>query len=124
MKIKSSASPYILTPTARNHLREAKIWSRTRWGEELTTQYFYDLEKVALHLATNHHQSANRQEFSEKSGLNAYPVREHYIIYTPLNNQKIVIVAFIRQTRDIPALLNKYAYLFKRELDEIKRNIN
>ncbi len=124
MKIKSSASSYILTPTARNHLREAKIWSRTRWGKELTTQYFHDLEKAALYLTTYHHQSANRQEFSGKIGLNAYPVREHYIIYTLLNNQKIVIVAFIRQTRDIPALLSKYSYLFKKELDEIRKNRN
>ncbi|MEQ1705541.1 MAG: type II toxin-antitoxin system RelE/ParE family toxin [Rickettsiales bacterium] len=124
MKIESSVSSYILTTTARKHLREAKIWSRTRWGKELTTQYFHDLEKAALYLASHHHQSAKRQELSGENGLNAYPVREHYIIYVPVSNQKIVIVAFIRQTRDIPTLLRKYAYLFKKELGEIRRNIN
>ncbi len=123
IKPKPSAPPYILTTTARKNLRAAKIWSRTRWSEKLTAQCFYNLEKAAFYL-TSHNQSANRQDLSGKSGLSVYPVREHYIIYVPLNNQQIVIVAFIRQTRDIPTLLSKYAYLFKRELDEIRINRN
>jgi plasmid stabilization system protein ParE len=111
---------YILTPTARAQLREAKAWSLARWGQELTEQYFHDLEKAALHIAANHSRYAKRKELAGESGLCLYPVREHYIVYEPLTRKKIAIVAFIRQGRDIPALLSRHAVLFRRELEKIR----
>jgi plasmid stabilization system protein ParE len=112
---------YVLTPTARQHLREAKAWSLTRWGQELTEQYFLDLEKAARYLAEHHSRVAARKELAGESGLGVYTAREHYIVYVPLRRDRIAIVAFIRQGRDIPALLSRHAPLIRRELDKIRK---
>ncbi len=114
---------YVLTPTARRHLREAKAWSRTKWGDELTTQYFHDLEKAAQFIAENYQKFTTRKELTGESGLCLYPVREHYIVYEPLGEKRIAIAAFIRMGRDIPTLLNKNAYMIKRELREIRKKM-
>ena len=116
-----SVPSYILTPTARRHLREAKTWSLAHWGAELTEQYFYDLHKAAQHVAGHHQRYAERKPLTGESGLCLYPVREHYIVYEPLAPKKIAIVDFIRQGRDIPALLSKYAPMFRRELEKIRK---
>lgn len=114
------AASYVLTPTARQHLREAKAWSRARWGQELTNRYFLELDQAARYIADNHPKFAARPELTGGSGLGIYPVWEHYIIYEPISPQTIAIVAFIRQGRDIPTLLSRHALLFKRELDAIQ----
>jgi hypothetical protein len=112
---------YVLTPTARRHLREAKTWSLARWGAKLTEQYFHDLHKAAQHIAEQHQLYAERKSLTGESGLGLFPVREHYIVYEPLTPKKIVIVDFIRQGRDIPALLSRYAPMFRRELEKIRK---
>jgi plasmid stabilization system protein ParE len=116
------SASYVLTPAARKHLREAKLWSRARWGDALTAQYFQDLDQAAHYLAEHHAQHAARTELVGSSRVCVYPAREHYIIYEPIAENKVAIVAFIRQGRDVPALLGKYAYAFKKELDEIRRS--
>jgi len=116
-----SGASYVLTPTARQHLREAKAWSLARWGQELTEQYFSDLEKTARYLAEHHSRVAGRKGLAGESGLGLHPAREHYIVYVPFSRNRIAIVAFIRQGRDIPALLSRHAPLIRRELDKIKK---
>ena len=106
---------YVLTSTARRHLREAKAWLRSKWGDELTKQYFSDLEKAAQFIAENY------QKLTGDSGLCLYPVREHYIVYEPLGDKRIAIAAFIRMGRDILSLLKKNAYVIKRELTAIRK---
>src|SRR5262245_8228144 len=83
-----SGASYVLTPTARRHMREAKAWSLSRWGQELTEQYFHELEKTALYLVDHHSRVASRKLAGE-SGLGLYPAREHYIVYVPLTPNKI-----------------------------------
>jgi len=111
---------YVLTPTARRQLREAKAWSLARWAPQLTESYFHDLEKAALHLAANYARYTKRKDMTGETGLCLYPAREHYFVYEPLTDRKIAIVALIRQGRDIPALLSRHAPLFRRELDKIR----
>lgn len=40
---------YVLTTRAAADLAEARIWSRARWGKELTNRYFEDLHEGAIH---------------------------------------------------------------------------
>ncbi len=112
---------YTLTPTARKHLREAKLWSLSRWGQELTAQYFQDLEKAAELIAKNHTKLIKHKEFSNNTELGLYPVREHYLVFLSLSKDKVAIIDIIRQGRDIPALLNKYAIIIQRELVIIQK---
>ena len=112
---------YVLTPTAKQHLREAKAWSLARWGSELTTKYFDDLEKTAVYLAKNYKKLTKRKDLTGNSELGIYPIREHYIVYVPYGKEKIAIVSIIRQGRDIPALLSKHSFLIHRELSKIKK---
>lgn len=49
-----------------------------------------------------------------------YPVREHYLVFEPLAPRLIAIVAVIRQGRDIPAILQKWAVPIQRDLIEIR----
>lgn len=114
---------YVLTVRAAADLREARVWSRARWGKELTNRYFQDLHEGARYIAENHASFRDRQELAGGTALLLYPVREHYIVYEPLGPRFIAIVAVIRQGRDIPAILQKWASPIRRELVEIRGKI-
>lgn len=114
---------YVLTARAAADLSEARAWSRARWGKELTNRYFEDLHEGATYIAENHACFRDRQELAGGTALLLYPVREHYIVYEPLGARFIAIVAVIRQGRDIPAILQKWAEPIRRELIEIRDKI-
>ncbi|HEY5756245.1 MAG TPA: type II toxin-antitoxin system RelE/ParE family toxin [Steroidobacter sp.] len=114
---------YVLTARAAADLSEARVWSRARWGKELTNRYFEDLHEGAQHIAENYASFRDRQELAGGTALLLYPVREHYIVYEPLGPRFIAIVAVIRQGRDIPAILQKWAAPIRRELIEIRGKI-
>jgi plasmid stabilization system protein ParE len=114
---------YVLTARAAADLREARAWSRARWGKELTSRYFDGLHEGARFIAENQSALRRRQELSGGAGLRVYPVREHYIVYEPLAERFIAVVAVIRQGRDIPAVLQKWSLPIRRELIEIRAKI-
>jgi plasmid stabilization system protein ParE len=114
---------YVLTVRAAADLSEARVWSRARWGKELTNRYFEDLHEGAQYIAENYASFRDRQELAGGTALLLYPVREHYIVYEPLGPRFIAIVAVIRQGRDIPAILQKWAAPIRRELIEIRGKI-
>ncbi len=114
---------YVLTVRAEADLREARAWSRARWGKELTNRYFEDLHDGAQYIAQNHASFRARHELAGGTALFLYPVREHYIVYEPLVEKFIAIVAVIRQGRDIPTILQKWAAPIRRELTEIRAKI-
>lgn len=114
---------YVLTARAVADLREAGVWSRARWGKELTTRYFEDLHEGAQYIAENYASFRHRQELAGGTALLLYPVREHYIVYEPLGTRFIAILAFVRQGRDIPAILRKWAAPIRRELIEIRSSV-
>ena len=107
---------YILTATAERDFREAKRWSLSRWGKELTAQYFADLHESAEGIAQSHSMTL---QIADTSELGIYPVREHYLVYVPIGKNNIVIVALIRQTRDVPAILKANGFQIQRQLKEI-----
>ena len=114
---------YTLTALAAADLRAAKKWSHSRWGKNLTQQYFADLHNAGEYIA-QHYASLNEQEcLTANTGLAIHPVREHYIVYVPIADDHIVIVAFIRQSRDVPAILQKAGYMIQRELKEIQQQL-
>jgi plasmid stabilization system protein ParE len=114
---------YVLTVRAEADLREARSWSLARWGSELTNRYFQDLHESAQYIAENHNSLQSRHELAGGTQLCLYPVREHYIVYEPLAEKLVAIVAVIRQRRDIPAILRKWAAPIRRELTEIRSKI-
>jgi plasmid stabilization system protein ParE len=107
---------YILTATAERDFREAKRWSLSRWGKELTQQYFADLHESAKRIAQSH---STTLQIADTRKLGIYPVREHYLVYVPIGKSTIVIVALIRQTRDVPAILKANGFQVQRQLKEI-----
>lgn len=114
---------YVLTVRAETDLWEARTWSRVRWGRELTSRYFQDLHDGAEHIAENHASLRNRHDLAGGTSLHVYPVREHYIVYEPLAAGFIAIVAVIRQGRDLPAILQKWAAPIRQELLQIRGRI-
>lgn len=114
---------YVLTLKAANDLREARAWSRARWGKSLTHRYFEDLHKGAQYVAENCHRLRARNELVGDSTLQVYAIREHYLVFEPLNSDLIAIVAVIRQGRDLPAILHKWAGSIRRELADVRSRI-
>ncbi|TQV82433.1 type II toxin-antitoxin system RelE/ParE family toxin [Exilibacterium tricleocarpae] len=110
---------YILTETAEGDFRAAWQWSLSRWGKALTKQYFTDLHKCAESIAQNHNHCASIESIVDTVELSIYPIREHYLVYVPTSNGCIAIVALIRQTRDVPAVLDANGFLIQRQLKEI-----
>ena len=114
---------YVLTARAAADLREARAWSRARWGQELTGRYFEDLHEGAQFIAENQGALRGRPQLSAGTSLLVYPVREHYIVYAPVGERFIAIVAVIRQGRDVPAILQKWSAPIRRELTDIRSRI-
>ena len=114
---------YVLTLRAANDLREARAWSRARWGKSLTHRYFEDLHKGAQYVAENCHRLRARNELAGDAPLHVHPIREHYLVYEPLNSDVIAVVAVIRQGRDLPAILGKWAGSMRRELADVRSRI-
>lgn len=114
---------YTLTLTAQADLQALTTWSIGRWGNVLTNQYLIDLHDGAEYLAKNTGVSGTRSELTGNTGLSVYPIREHYIAFLPVAKNHIVIVAFIRQGRDVPNILRKANVQIDRELKEIFEKI-
>ena len=110
---------YLLTATAERDFRQARQWSLARWGEDLTRQYFTDLHEGAEQIAGNYRAFPEKGYLAGTDGLGIHAVREHYIVYVPVAGKRIVIVALIRQTRDVPAIIQANGYAFRRQLKEI-----
>jgi plasmid stabilization system protein ParE len=111
---------YILTATAEQDFREARRWSLSRWGKELTTQYFTDLHESAEAIAQNH---SAKPQLVDTVALGIHPIREHYLVYVPITKNRIVIVALIRQTRDVPTILKANSFRVHRQLKEIFKKL-
>ncbi len=114
---------YVLTLKAASDLREARAWSRARLGKSLTHRYFEDLHKGAQYVAENCDRLRSRNELVGDAPLHVYPIREHYLVYEPLNSDVIAVVAAIRQGRDLPAILRKWAGSIRRELADVRSRI-
>ncbi|MDM3872463.1 type II toxin-antitoxin system RelE/ParE family toxin [Porticoccus sp. W117] len=115
---------YVLTETAEHDFREVRLWSLSRWGRELTKQYFADLHEYAERIARNPERFAAMEHVSNTAELNVYPVREHYLVYIPVSGKGIVIVALIRQTRDVPTILNANGFMIRKQLREVFAALN
>lgn len=118
-------SHYILTTTAERDFRQAKQWSMSRWGKTLTQQYFKHLHQTAEQLGQHQSGFIKKTRLAEQTDteLKVYPVREHYLVYMPLDNELIAIVSLIRQTRDVPAILEANSFTIRRELKEIDKQL-
>lgn len=114
---------YVLTARAAADLNEARVWSRARWGKDLTNRYLEDLHEGAHYIAENCASLRDRHELAGGKALLLYPIREHYIVYQPLAPRFIAIAAVVRQGRDIPAILQKWAAPIRREMIEIRGKI-
>lgn len=107
---------YILTQTAELDFRETRRWSLKRWGKSATRKYFEDLHEGAETIVENHFALIRSRNLTNSEELLVWPVREHYTIYLPIQNGQIIIVALIRQTRDVPNILRENYYMIEREL--------
>jgi len=78
------------------------------------------------YIATNFkvfEKSGTRSELSGGTGLSLYPVNKHYIAFIPIGEASIAVAAIIRQSRDIPAILQKDSASIRRDLQEINDRI-
>jgi len=119
----SASKYYTLTARADKDLAELKAWSGARWGDELTQRYMADIHKGVERIAKSYKTLRSRSEFSAGTDLSIYPVREHYIIFYPTAKEHIVIVAVLRQGRDIPGILRANSVDIDRALKKIRSKV-
>ena len=114
---------YVLTKTAEHDFREARRWSLARWGVRQTKLYFQRLHDAAEYIAEHQPAISRRDDLTDDESLGAYPAGEHYIVYAPLDDSRIAIVALIRQTRDVPRILQANSFQIRRALDAIAKPV-
>ncbi|MBL4759888.1 MAG: type II toxin-antitoxin system RelE/ParE family toxin [Mariprofundaceae bacterium] len=119
----SDEKNYLLTLNAEADLRKVKQWSLSHWRKELTQEYFVDLNNAAEYVATHHESLCDREDLTGGTGLSIHPVREHYLVYMPVDKHMVIIVAVIRQVRNIPEILTKSVFMIGREVQEIKKKL-
>lgn len=110
---------YQLTQTAERDFRAAKYWSQKRWGKDLTKQYFQDVHDTVNNIAQNPERYARRGELATPNNVQVVGVREHYVVYVPIKENFIIVVAFMRQVRDIPTILETHAEHIQKEVQSI-----
>lgn len=104
-------------------MAELTQWSLARWGQELTDRYLDDLHQGMEWIAKNRKSITARGELTADTGLCIYPVREHYAVFLPVAKRHIVIVAFLRQGRDVASILSKNNAKISHELKTIVKKI-
>ena len=67
------------------------------------------------YIADNYERFPARAEFTGESGLSVYPVREHYVVYVPMDDG-VHIAAVLGRAQDIPNILTENILSFQREL--------
>ncbi len=107
---------YILTETAACDFREARRWSVARWGKKRTKSYFQQLHDGANYIATHQPAIAAKDDLIGNTDPGVYAVGEHYLVYVPMSDTQIIIVALIRQTRDVPAILKANSFQIRRQV--------
>ncbi len=115
---------YTLTRRAAEDLATLTNWSLTRWGEDLTDKYLEDLHQGTEQIAKSYKSLRSRSELAAGTGVSIHPIREHYIIFHPVGKEHIVILAILRQGRDVPNILRANSVRIERELKEIRRKID
>lgn len=109
---------YVLTETAARDFREARRWSKARWGGRTTRSYFQKLHNGGEYIAAHQTAISHRDELTGDTNLEVCPVGEHFLVYVPLDKTQIAIVVLIRQIRDVPALLQANRFQIQRALNE------
>lgn len=115
---------YVLTRLAEQDFREAKKWSMQRWGSKLTKQYFLTTHDITEKIGQKTSQYHTKEELAGDTGLCIHAVKEHYLVYVPVSDKKIIVVALIRQTRDVPSILKTHTRRIKNEVERIIKNHN
>lgn len=114
---------YTLTLTAEDDFRKAKRWSSARWGNELAQQYFKDLHEATENIAQNQKSISHKAYLSRVEGLEIAVVREHYLVYVPIKKNHIIIIALLRQTQDVPTILEANSFIIQREVKDALKSI-
>lgn len=117
-------SSYVLTETAARDFRDARHWSKVRWGDRATKAWFRRLHQGAEHIAAHQAAISSREELTGDPGLGIYPVGEHFLVYVPIDRKQIAIVALIRQVRDVRAILQVNHFQIQRALNEALRELD
>lgn len=107
---------YVLTETAADDFRAARRWSLARWGKERTKTYFEQLHAAAEYVAAHQQAIAKRDDLIGNPELAVHAVGEHYLVYAPLGGEQIAVVALIRQTRDVPAIVEANSFQIRRQV--------
>lgn len=114
---------YTLTRRAEKDLSDIADWSLVRWGSDLTDDHLEALHKGVEWIAKNQRKITTRPELALGSGLSIYLIREHYVVFLPVAKEHVIVVAFLRQGRDIPTILRKNSSRFARDLKYIEQKI-
>lgn len=117
---------YFLTPGAVKDIRDIGNWSFERWGKETTLKYLAELHQGLEFIATHFETFKSNKTLAHLSGgtgLMIYPIKEHYVVYVPIGKKVIAVATVIRQGRDIPSLLKNSDFSIRRELKEIRDNV-
>ena len=75
-------------------------------------------------VARNHRSLPKKGYLTGTTGMGVHAVREHYIVYVPIDEKSIVIVALMRQSRNVPAVLRANDFMIRRQLQEIFERLN
>ncbi len=112
---------HTLTQQAERDLADMVEWSRARWGKQLTDKYLDDIYEGSERIGKDHGMLRSREELSADSGLLIYPVRKHYVVCHAIHKEHIVVVSYIKQGRDVPAIIERNHTRIARELKEIAK---
>jgi plasmid stabilization system protein ParE len=116
---------FLVTPTARNHIRKIISDTRDKWGTAQAVQYRRQLEDGLQHIAAHHHtfHSPHREALADGTAFSLHRVQHHYIAFLAHPRKGVIIVGVFHERMDLPTRLRELQNLAQHEIDALKREI-
>jgi len=114
---------YTLTTSAESDLRALQARSLELFGPIQTNRFIARLKKAAEFASTHIGKLSTRSHLVGDSGLSLYPVSNQFLVYRPVSDHHIVILAIVTQSRDIPALIAAKETTFQETFRVIEQSI-
>jgi plasmid stabilization system protein ParE len=116
-------SLYLMTPTAREHLKTAVKDTRKIWGAKQARKYGKNFLGGLQDIADNHRtfHSPHRAALAEGTPFSLHLVEHRYVVFQAMDENTIIISGIFHQNMDIPTRLKELQKLEKHEIAALQR---
>lgn len=115
-----------ITPTAREHLKQAVKETKRTWGVAQSKRYNEAFLSGLENLAKNHRSvgTGHRAAMAQGTDFRLHLMEHRYVVFQPHDEYNIIIAGIFHERMDIPARVQELALLSQGEIAGLVRLID